>query len=301
MKGIVRGGLAALAGLIAWAGVGAQAPATSSASGLDATVRAEIVDALAKRLASSYAVADAGEKMAEAVRSKLAAGAYDRLLSPEEFARALHADVRAVVDDRHLRVTFDGARPGARPDGPASVRPDARNGAIGRLEILAGNISYLSEGAPYTVLRVHGRQQGVIETKTTELGERSYGKKKPVYVLTSVLTFSGGEEFAYDVQAFKRGAIVGQTTGGGANPGGPRSLGHGFTVFVPVIEKEGHLVLQPSGQRPPSRLEQVSTGAFHLVGLPDDFTATFTSSPAGKRRLLLQQSNAWPPLLLEQQ
>ncbi len=208
-------------------------------------------------------------------------------------------------------------------------------------------MSYLSEGAPYTVVRIHDRQQGVIETKTTELGERSYGKKKPVYVLTSVLTFSGGEEFAYDVQAFKRGVIVGQTTGGGANPGGPHSLGHSFTVFVPmglvkhpatgtnwegvgvkpdvpvapelallvgrympvggngpaysVIEKEGHLVLQPSGQRPPSRLEQVSAGAFHLVGLPDDFTATFTSGAAGKHRLLLQQSNAWPPLLLEQQ
>ena len=111
MKGIVRGGLAALAGLIAWAGVGAQSPATSSASGLDATVRAEIVDALAKRLASSYAVAETGEKMAEAVRSKLAAGAYDRLLSPEEFARALHADVRAVVDDRHLRVTLRRCSP----------------------------------------------------------------------------------------------------------------------------------------------------------------------------------------------
>jgi retinol-binding protein 3 len=447
MKGIVRGGLAAFAGLIAWAGVGAQSPATTSASDLDATVRAEVVDALAKRLASSYAVAEAGEKMAEAVRSKLAAGAYDRLLSPEELARALHADVRAVVDDRHLRVTFDGARPGARPDRPPAVRPDARSGAIGRLEVLAGNIgymevsgvppranaaidaafaflrntdaliidlrgngggwpetvayymSYLSEGAPYTVVRVHDRQQGVIETKTTDLGERSYGKKKPVYVLTSVFTFSGGEEFAYDVQAFKRGIIVGQTTGGGANPGGPHSLGHGFTVFVPmglvkhpatganwegvgvkpdvpvapelalleaqrlaaellaaaasdarhsqvlrtiaaglaeqkriasaassspltksqmqlvgrytpvggsgpaysVIEKQGHLVLQPGGPRPPSRLEQVSAGAFHLVGLPDDFTATFTAGPAGKRRLLLQQSTAWPPLLLEQQ
>ena len=55
-----------------------------------------------------------------------------------------------------------------------------------------------------------------------------------MYVLTSVLTFSGGEEFAYDVQAFKRGVIVGQTTGGGANPGGPHSLVHGFMVFVPM-------------------------------------------------------------------
>ena len=68
-----------------------------------------------------------------------------------------------------------------------------------------------------------------------------------------------------------------------------------------IIEKEGHLVLQPSAPRPPSRLEHVGAGAFHLIGSPDDFTATFTSGPAGKRRLLLQLSNAWPPLLLEQQ
>jgi hypothetical protein len=95
-------------------------------------------------------------------------------------------------------------------------------------------MSYLSEGPPYTVMRVLDRQRGAFETKTTDLGERSYGAKKPVYVLTSSYTFSGGEEFAYDVQAFKRGVIVGQTTGGGANPGGPQPLGHGFTVFVPM-------------------------------------------------------------------
>jgi hypothetical protein len=43
-----------------------------------------------------------------------------------------------------------------------------------------------------------------------------------------------------------------------------------------------------------------ATESFHLVGLPDDFIATFISGPSNKRRLLLQQSNALPPLLLEQ-
>lgn len=438
MKRIVTGGLFALAGffLTAWAGAGAQSPATSP---LDATARAEIVEALAQKLASNYAIAEAGDQMAKAVRSELAAGAYDRIPSPEEFARELQTDVRAVVDDKHLRVTFDGARAVAGPRGPLPGMPDVRNGAIGRLQVLPGNIgymevsgvpsransavdaafaflrntdaliidlrgngggspdtvayymSYLSEGAPYSVVRMYGRQGVTFESKTTDLGDKSYGAKKPLYVLTSRLTFSGGEEFAYDVQAFKRGVIVGETTGGGANPGGPQSLVHGFTVFVPtavvkhpatgaswegvgvkpdvpvppalalveahrlaaeslaaavtdagqsellraiaaglaeqkkiatgpkaplvgrytpvggigpsfsVIEQEGHLVLQHSGQRPPSRLEQVSAGTFHLVGLPDDFIATFTSGPGDKRRLLLQQSNALPPLLLEQQ
>jgi hypothetical protein len=55
---------------------------------------------------------------------------------------------------------------------------------------------------------------------------------KPVYVLTSRRTFSGGEECAYDFQTQKRATLVGETTGGGANPGDPYSLGHGFVAFI---------------------------------------------------------------------
>jgi Peptidase family S41 len=55
----------------------------------------------------------------------------------------------------------------------------------------------------------------------------------PVYVLTSARTFSGGEEFAYDIQALKRGTIVGEITGGGANPGEGHRLGEHFFAFIP--------------------------------------------------------------------
>ena len=57
---------------------------------------------------------------------------------------------------------------------------------------------------------------------------------KPVYVLTSAYTFSGGEECAYDFQTQKRATLVGQATGGGANPGDTFSLGHGFVAFIPT-------------------------------------------------------------------
>jgi hypothetical protein len=60
----------------------------------------------------------------------------------------------------------------------------------------------------------------------------------PVYVLTSKNTFSGGEAFAYDVQALKRGKIVGEVTGGGANPTGPVELGHGFVGMIPFARAE---------------------------------------------------------------
>jgi hypothetical protein len=39
-----------------------------------------------------------------------------------------------------------------------------------------------------------------------------------VYVLTSSYTFSGAEEFTYNIKNLKRGTIIGETTGGGAHP-----------------------------------------------------------------------------------
>ena len=57
---------------------------------------------------------------------------------------------------------------------------------------------------------------------------------KPVYVLTSARTFSGGEDFAYGIQAHKRGTVVGEVTGGGSNPVGWFSLGHDIAVAIPT-------------------------------------------------------------------
>jgi len=41
---------------------------------------------------------------------------------------------------------------------------------------------------------------------------------RPVFVLISGRTFSGGEDFAYTLQALGRATVVGETTGGGAHP-----------------------------------------------------------------------------------
>lgn len=61
-----------------------------------------------------------------------------------------------------------------------------------------------------------------------------YGNTKPVYVLTSRRTFSGAEEFANNLKTLKRATIVGEATGGGANPGGGQRLGPHFRMFVPT-------------------------------------------------------------------
>lgn len=56
---------------------------------------------------------------------------------------------------------------------------------------------------------------------------------KPVVLITGPLTFSGGEEFPYDLQNLKRATLVGETTGGGANPGDGESLGGRLWMFLP--------------------------------------------------------------------
>ncbi len=57
---------------------------------------------------------------------------------------------------------------------------------------------------------------------------------KPVYVLTSGETFSGAEEFTYNLKNLKRATIVGETTGGGAHPGDDFPITPHFGVWVPT-------------------------------------------------------------------
>ena len=57
---------------------------------------------------------------------------------------------------------------------------------------------------------------------------------KDLYILTSRRTFSAAEEFTADLKNQKRATIVGETTGGGAHPGGTRIVNDDFTVWIPT-------------------------------------------------------------------
>jgi hypothetical protein len=56
---------------------------------------------------------------------------------------------------------------------------------------------------------------------------------KPVYVLTSSRTFSGAEQFCYDLKMLKRATLVGQTTGGGAHSGVWYRIDDHFGMGIP--------------------------------------------------------------------
>jgi hypothetical protein len=56
----------------------------------------------------------------------------------------------------------------------------------------------------------------------------------PLFVLTSSRTFSGAEEFTNNMKVLKRATIIGETTGGGANPGDFFPLAAGLGMFIPT-------------------------------------------------------------------
>jgi len=261
----------------------------AEAPAIDARVRKDVLNDLAKQLETRYVIESTAKRLADLVRSKEKSNAYKNIKTGTEFALALTDDLAAVAHDKHLRVYYSLTPLPKNSAGPAPKEffDEMRrlNGFIPQVEVLDGNVgyirvngvppidtarravaaafafihdtdaliidnrgngggdpktvalymSYLSDGPTHVVNTFHWREGNRVEEfKTTDLGELSYGGKKPVFVLTSRMTFSGGEELSYDLQVSKRAVVVGEVTGGGANPGGPLPLSHQFGVNMPM-------------------------------------------------------------------
>jgi hypothetical protein len=56
----------------------------------------------------------------------------------------------------------------------------------------------------------------------------------PLFIMISEETFSGAEEFSYNMQTQKRAVLIGQTSAGAANPGGTRGINEHLSVFIPT-------------------------------------------------------------------
>ena len=110
---------------------------------------------------------------------------------------------------------------------------DLRDNGGGDPEMVAYVASYLF-GKRTHINDIYNRKDNKTEQYWTK--PDLPGKKlatQPVYVLTSARTFSGAEEFCYDLQNQKRATIIGEVTGGGAHPTDGKRLDDHFMIGVP--------------------------------------------------------------------
>jgi len=112
---------------------------------------------------------------------------------------------------------------------------DLRQNGGGDPAMVALICSYLFGDKPVHLNDLYWREGNKTDefwTKPTVLGKKFLDKD--VYILTSNRTFSGAEEFSNNLKILKRATIVGETTGGGANPGNVFRVNEHFGVFIPT-------------------------------------------------------------------
>ncbi|MFJ8440362.1 S41 family peptidase [Kitasatospora griseola] len=112
---------------------------------------------------------------------------------------------------------------------------DLRRNVGGDPDTVAFVCGYLLDGRTHlnTMLSRQGEVAEQSWTPPFVPGAR-FGGSKPLYVLTSGNTFSGGEELAYDLQQLGRAEIVGETTRGGAHPREGWTVHPNLELAVPV-------------------------------------------------------------------
>ncbi len=95
--------------------------------------------------------------------------------------------------------------------------------------------SYLFGEEPVHLNNIYWRDEDITQQYWTlpYVPGKRFGDK-PVYVLISRDTFSGGEGFAYDLKTRRRATVIGEKTDGGAHAGASYRLDPHFEVFIPV-------------------------------------------------------------------
>lgn len=112
---------------------------------------------------------------------------------------------------------------------------DLRGNVGGDPDTVAFVCGYLLEGRTLlnTMVSRQGEEAAQSWTPPFVPGAR-FGGSKPLYVLTSGKTFSGGEELAYDLQQLGRAEVVGEATRGGAHPREGWTVHPHLELSVPV-------------------------------------------------------------------
>jgi hypothetical protein len=96
---------------------------------------------------------------------------------------------------------------------------DLRHCLGGEPTMVSFLVSYLWDREPAQLTGLRERKDNQLKQAWTlpYVPGRRFGKVKPVYVLTSGTTFSGGEQLSYDLQQLGRATVIGERTRGGAH------------------------------------------------------------------------------------
>ena len=107
----------------------------------------------------------------------------------------------------------------------------------------------------------------------------------PAFVLTAKRTFSGAEEFTYDLKTQKRATIVGETTGGGAHPVSGHRVDDHFTIGVPFAR----------AVNPVTKTDWEGTGVTPDVAVKADDALETAMKLAAEKVQAEKHDNAKPP------
>jgi retinol-binding protein 3 len=158
---------------------------------------------------------------------------------------------------------------------------DLRGNGGGNPAMVALICSYLFGPEPVHLNDLYWREGNRTDefwTRKEVAGKRYLNKD--VYVLTSKRTFSGAEEFSYNLKNLKRATIIGETTGGGAHPGGGFRLSENFGIFVPT----GRAI------SPITKTNWEGTGVTPDIAVPADQALTIARINALKKSLTKLQN-----------
>lgn len=107
---------------------------------------------------------------------------------------------------------------------------DLRDNTGGFPSMVSLIASYLFDHPEY-MHSPRGAPNGESWTRSPVPGNRL--ANKPVYVLTSASTWSGAEQFSYDLKMLRRATVVGETTRGGAHAGVFHRIDDHFGMGIP--------------------------------------------------------------------
>jgi len=299
-------------------GVLAQVP---TAPALEAAAKQAIVEEISGLLVKNYIFLETAQKMADALRSRLKNGEFEKLSGAAEFAQSVSKTLTSISKDGHIGFAFaplmaaDIRRlAGQSEDEARKVRErqliaaKRDNFGFRKVERLPGNVGYIDfrmfaspDRAGETAVAamnflaycdaviVDLRQNGGGDPAQIQLissyffdapvhlndlyaratdrtenywtlpfvpGPRASGAD--LYILTSSRTFSGAEEFTYNMKNLKRAVVIGETTGGGAHPTEPMIVAKDFILRVPFAR----------AINPVSRTNWEGTGVVPDVAVP---------------------------------